>query len=60
MLDQEKRHLIQHNPLQGAIAKHVKEGLTRGGEYLLYVPYPVLDIFKRLLVGDVVDEHDAL
>lgn len=28
--------------------------------YLLYVPYPVLDIFKRLLVGDVVDKHDAL
>lgn len=28
--------------------------------YFLYVPYPVLDIFKGLLVGDVVDEHDAL
>lgn len=28
--------------------------------YLLYVSYPVLDVIKRLLVGDVIDEHDAL
>lgn len=30
------------------------------GEYLLDVPYPILDIIKGFLICDVIDKHDTL
>lgn len=35
------------------------ENLIVGG-YLLYVPYPILDVIKGFLICDVIDEHDTL
>lgn len=29
-------------------------------EYLLDVPYPILDIIKGFLICDVIHEHDTL
>lgn len=28
--------------------------------YLFYIPNPVLDVVKRLLIGNVIHQHDAL
>lgn len=33
---------------------------SRRAVYLLDVAYPIPDVVKRLLVGDVVHQHDAL
>lgn len=33
---------------------------SRGGVYLLDVAYPIPNVVKGLLVGDVVHQHDAL
>lgn len=38
-------------------AKHIKMIVV---EYLLDVPYPILDIIKGFLICDVIHEHDTL
>lgn len=51
-----RRKTEAYNVLQ----QSCKESYICSTTYFLYIPYPVLDIFKGLLICDVVDEHDAL
>lgn len=43
-----------------AIRGEEEVSISADSTNLFYVSYPVLDVFKRFLICDVVDKHDAL
>lgn len=46
------------NVLRGI--RYIKDGQFLSKKYLLYIPYPILDVIKGFLIRDVINKHDAL